>query len=101
MTRSDLIAGLAANSPHLQLADVELIVATIFGEITAALARGTAARFTARPPGHSCGAAALVPDVSTRFRPLVRFQQCAVSGHRHRRQSGQRGSVASASAANQ
>ena len=38
MTRSELIADLAA--PHLRVADVELIVATIFDQITGALARG-------------------------------------------------------------
>lgn len=40
MTKSELIAHLAAANPHLRQPDVELIVATIFGEITAALARG-------------------------------------------------------------
>ncbi len=40
MTKSELIAHLAAANPHLRLPDIELIVATIFGEITAALARG-------------------------------------------------------------
>ena len=40
MTRSDLIAELAATHPHLRVADVELIVATIFDQITGALARG-------------------------------------------------------------
>jgi integration host factor subunit beta len=40
LTRSDLIAELAASNPHLRQADVELIVATIFDQITAALARG-------------------------------------------------------------
>lgn len=40
MTRSELIAQLAASNPHLRQDDVEAIVATIFGEITAALARG-------------------------------------------------------------
>ena len=40
MTRSDLIAELAASRPHLRVADVELIVATIFDQITGALARG-------------------------------------------------------------
>jgi len=37
LTRSELIADLAA--PHLRVADVELIVATIFDQITGALAR--------------------------------------------------------------
>ncbi len=41
MTKSELIAELAAQNPHLMGRDVELIVATIFDEITAALARGT------------------------------------------------------------
>jgi integration host factor subunit beta len=40
MTRSELIAALSADNPHLMSRDVELIVATIFDEITAALARG-------------------------------------------------------------
>ena len=40
MTKSELIAELAAANPHLRAADVEVIVATIFDEITAALARG-------------------------------------------------------------
>ena len=40
MTKSELIAQLAAEYPHLRQPDVELIVATIFDEITAALARG-------------------------------------------------------------
>lgn len=40
MTKSELIAHLAAANPHLRLPDVELIVATIFNEITTALARG-------------------------------------------------------------
>ncbi len=40
MTKSELIAGLAGANPHLLGRDVELIVATIFDEITAALARG-------------------------------------------------------------
>ena len=40
MTKSELIAELADNNPHLRGADVELIVATIFDQITVALARG-------------------------------------------------------------
>jgi integration host factor subunit beta len=40
MTRSDLIAELAASNPHLRLGDIELIVATIFDQIIQALARG-------------------------------------------------------------
>jgi Bacterial DNA-binding protein len=40
MTRSGLIAELAASHPHLRPADVELIVATVFDQITEALARG-------------------------------------------------------------
>ena len=40
MTRSDLIDALAASNPHLRVADIELIVTTIFDEIAAALARG-------------------------------------------------------------
>jgi integration host factor subunit beta len=40
MTKSELTADLAAANPHLTARDVELIVATVFDEITAALARG-------------------------------------------------------------
>ena len=40
MTKSELIAGLSADNPHLRAADVETIVGTIFDEITQALARG-------------------------------------------------------------
>jgi integration host factor subunit beta len=40
MTRAELIAELAASNPHLRQADVELIVVTIFDQISAALASG-------------------------------------------------------------
>jgi len=40
MTKSDLIKRLAAANPHLYLRDVERIVATVFEEISEALARG-------------------------------------------------------------
>jgi integration host factor subunit beta len=40
MTKSELIAQLAAENPHLRQQDIDLIVATIFEEVTAALARG-------------------------------------------------------------
>ncbi len=40
MTRSELIAELAAANPHLRAPDVELIVGTVFNEISAALTRG-------------------------------------------------------------
>lgn len=40
MTRSELIAELAVANPHLTGRDIELIVSTIFAEISAALARG-------------------------------------------------------------
>ena len=40
MTKSGLIAELAASNPHLRVADVELIVEAVFGQITSALARG-------------------------------------------------------------
>ena len=40
VTRAELIAELAASNPHLRPADAELIVATVFDQITAALARG-------------------------------------------------------------
>jgi integration host factor subunit beta len=40
LTRAQLIAELAADNPHLRVADVELIVTTIFDQITDALANG-------------------------------------------------------------
>lgn len=40
MTRSELIAALAADHPHLTLADVERIVTAMFDEMTVALAEG-------------------------------------------------------------
>jgi integration host factor subunit beta len=40
MTRSELIAGLAEENPHLTVADVERIVAALFDEMTSALSRG-------------------------------------------------------------
>ena len=40
MTRSELIAELSAQYPHLLARDIERIVHTIFDEIGAALARG-------------------------------------------------------------
>ena len=40
MTKSELIAQLVTENPHLRQQDVEAIVATIFEEITAALSRG-------------------------------------------------------------
>ena len=40
MTKSELIARLAADNPHLYQRDVERIVSTIFDEITSALAQG-------------------------------------------------------------
>jgi len=40
MIKSELVARLAAENPHLYQRDVERIVATILDEITGALARG-------------------------------------------------------------
>ena len=40
MTKSELIARLAEQNPHLYQRDVERIVTTIFDEIASALARG-------------------------------------------------------------
>ena len=40
MTRSELIAGLAEDNPHLTMSDVEKIVSALFDEMTSALARG-------------------------------------------------------------
>ena len=41
LTRSQLIAELAASHPHLRVADVELLVTTIFDRIADALTRGS------------------------------------------------------------
>ena len=40
MTRSELIAALAADHPHLTTSDIERIVTALFDEMTATLARG-------------------------------------------------------------
>ena len=40
MTKSELMAELTSANPHLTARDVELIVTTVFNEITGALARG-------------------------------------------------------------
>jgi len=40
MTKSELIAYLAEQNPHLYQRDVERIVTTVFDEITSALSRG-------------------------------------------------------------
>lgn len=40
VTRADLISEFATSNPHLRIADAELIIATIFAQITAALVRG-------------------------------------------------------------
>ena len=40
MTRSELIAALAADHPHLTTLDIERIVTALFDEMTATLARG-------------------------------------------------------------
>jgi integration host factor subunit beta len=40
MTKADLVRRLADANPHLHRHDIERIVATVFGRITAALARG-------------------------------------------------------------
>ena len=40
MTRSQLVARLVERNPHLMTRDAERVVATVFGEIADALARG-------------------------------------------------------------
>ena len=40
MTRSELVAVLANRNPHLMHRDIEMIVGTIFDQVTEALARG-------------------------------------------------------------
>jgi integration host factor subunit beta len=79
LTRSDLIAELAASNPHLRAIDVELIVTTIFDQITGALARGgrvelrgfgtfTVKQRNARP-GHNprTGEPVSIPDKAVPF----------------------------------
>lgn len=61
MTRSELVTGLAAANPHLLQRDVELIVATVFDQISAALANGARVElrgfgaFTAKKRGARTG----------------------------------------------
>jgi integration host factor subunit beta len=61
MTKSDLVKRLAAANPHLYLRDVERIVATVFDEISAALARRDRVElrgfgaFSVRPRGARTG----------------------------------------------
>ena len=50
LTRAELIAELAASNPHLRVADVELIVTTIFDQLSAALARGERVELRGSPP---------------------------------------------------
>ena len=45
MTKSELIEKIAAKNPHLMLKDVERIVAVIFDNIIAALAKGERVEF--------------------------------------------------------
>ncbi len=40
MIKSELVARLAERNPHLYLRDVERVVATVFEQVAAALARG-------------------------------------------------------------
>ncbi len=40
MIKSELVARLAERNPHLYLRDVELVVSTVFEQISTALARG-------------------------------------------------------------
>ena len=40
MTRSQLVAQLVERNPHLMTRDAERVIATVFGEISDALARG-------------------------------------------------------------
>ena len=53
MTGAEFIAELAASNPHLRQEDAELIVAAIFNQITAALARGERHSSLANPPARS------------------------------------------------
>jgi integration host factor subunit beta len=79
VTKADLIAELAASNQHLRVADVELIVTTIFDQITDALARGgrvelrgfgtfTVKQRNARP-GHNprTGEPVSIPDKAVPF----------------------------------
>ena len=61
MTKSDLIKRLAEANPHLYVRDIERIVARVFEEISAALARGDRVElrgfgaFSVRPRGERVG----------------------------------------------
>jgi integration host factor subunit beta len=55
MTKSELIARLAARNPHLYQRDVERIVATVFDEISKALAGGQVAVASKRVPYFKTG----------------------------------------------
>ena len=61
MTKSDLVKRLAAANPHLYMRDIEKIVATVFEQISAALARGERVElrgfgaFSVRPRGARVG----------------------------------------------
>jgi integration host factor subunit beta len=48
VTRAELIAELTASNPHLRPMDAELIVATVFDQITATLARRARAAWVRR-----------------------------------------------------
>ncbi len=94
MTRSELIAELAARHPHLHLADAERIVLTVFDQISNALAHGqrvelrrfgvfTVKRRNARVTQNPRTGAAVSVDEKTwpHFRPS-RALQARVNGKR-------------------
>ena len=90
MTRAELIAELATSNPHLRPVDAELIVATIFDQITAALARGERVElrgfgaFTVKQRNARIGRN---PGVTARF-----VRNCTLTGFASHRGSRARGS---------
>ena len=115
MTKSELIAELAASAPHLRQEDLELIVATVFDQITGALARGERVELrgfgaftvkqrnarTGRNP-RGAGSAQLGIRANSGGRPLIRIRglrrpSAFRTGWSHRQPAGARVSVVSAS----
>ena len=77
VTRAELIAELAASGPHLRQADAELIVTTVFDQITAALARGERARAMLLRDG--TGVSAPIPPLATPLGEKERGMQATLS----------------------
>ena len=69
MTKSELIAYLAEQNPHLYQRDVERIVTTVFDEITSALSRGD------RVELRGFGAFSIKALIRTEHMVIQRFQK--------------------------